>query len=45
MHYRDVHGISTKRDKIMATIMVILAVVTSAIAISTNVYNMFGNKS
>ncbi|KAL6123498.1 hypothetical protein ACLB2K_076020 [Fragaria x ananassa] len=42
---RDVHGISTKRDKIMATIMVILAVVTSATAISTNVYNMFGNKS
>lgn len=41
---RDVHGISTTRDKIMATIMVVLAVVTSAIAISTNVYNSFGNK-
>ncbi|XP_050387467.1 amino acid transporter AVT6C [Argentina anserina] len=40
---RDVHGISTKRDKIMATTMVALAVVTSAIAISTNVYNFFGN--
>ncbi|XP_004307706.1 PREDICTED: sodium-coupled neutral amino acid transporter 3-like [Fragaria vesca subsp. vesca] len=42
---RDVHGISTKRDTILATIMVILSVVTSAIAISTNVYNTFGNKS
>ncbi|BFG22935.1 hypothetical protein CerSpe_092090 [Prunus speciosa] len=42
---RDVHGISTRRDRIMATIMVFLAVVTSAIAISTNIYNFFGNKS
>ncbi|CAB4271036.1 unnamed protein product [Prunus armeniaca] len=42
---RDVHGISTRRDRIMATIMVFLAVVTSAIAISTNIYNFLGNKS
>ncbi|XP_018821886.1 amino acid transporter AVT6C [Juglans regia] len=42
---RDVHGISTTRDRIMAAIMVILAVVTSTIAISTNIYNLFGNKS
>ncbi|KAG6670322.1 hypothetical protein I3843_01G294800 [Carya illinoinensis] len=42
---RDVHGISTRRDRIMAAIMVILAVVTSTVAISTNIYNFFGNKS
>ncbi|XP_057800939.1 amino acid transporter AVT6C [Salvia miltiorrhiza] len=37
---RDIHGISTARDKIIATIMVSLAVITSCIAISTNVYTM-----
>lgn len=36
---RDFHGISTRRDKIIALLMVILAVVTSVIAISTNIYN------
>ncbi|PON79075.1 Amino acid transporter, transmembrane domain containing protein [Parasponia andersonii] len=41
---RDVNGISTKRDRTMATIMIVLAVVTSVIAISTNIYNAFGNK-
>ncbi|PIN13348.1 Amino acid transporter protein [Handroanthus impetiginosus] len=38
---RDIHGISTARDKIIGTLMVSLAVITSAIAISTNVYKMF----
>ncbi|KAM7275854.1 hypothetical protein ACFE04_017720 [Oxalis oulophora] len=42
---RDVHGISTTKDKIMATTIVILAVVTSTIAISTNIFNLTGNKS
>nr|XP_015877472.1 amino acid transporter AVT6C-like [Ziziphus jujuba var. spinosa]XP_048326622.1 amino acid transporter AVT6C-like [Ziziphus jujuba var. spinosa] len=42
---RDVHGISTTGDRIKAMTMVILAVVSSAIAISTNVYDMFGSKS
>ncbi|KAL8552279.1 hypothetical protein ACS0TY_001102 [Phlomoides rotata] len=37
---RDVHGISTARDKIIAAAMIILAVVTSCIAISTNIYKM-----
>ncbi|XP_028782289.1 amino acid transporter AVT6D [Neltuma alba] len=36
---RDVQGISTRGDKIIALIMIILAAVTSAVAISTNVYN------
>ncbi|XP_020238106.1 amino acid transporter AVT6C [Cajanus cajan] len=35
---RDFHGISTRRDKIIALVMVIVAVITSVIAISTNVY-------
>ncbi|XP_027110676.2 amino acid transporter AVT6C isoform X2 [Coffea arabica] len=42
---RDIHGISTRRDRIIAAAMVILAVVTSTIAISTNVYKLVGNKS
>ncbi|KAK9284062.1 hypothetical protein L1049_012322 [Liquidambar formosana] len=42
---RDVHGISTRRDRIMAILVVILAVVTSLIAISTNLYSSIGHKS
>ncbi|KAJ0045022.1 hypothetical protein Pint_06617 [Pistacia integerrima] len=42
---RDVHGISTTRDRITALVMIILAVVTSAIAISTNIVSFFGNNS
>ncbi|CAL0307565.1 unnamed protein product [Lupinus luteus] len=42
---RDVYGISIRKDKIIALIMVVVAAVTSAIAISTNVYNLFGDKS
>ncbi|OMO49997.1 Amino acid transporter, transmembrane [Corchorus capsularis] len=38
---RDIHGISTSRDKIMSTVMIVLAAVTSVIAISTNVYSFF----
>ncbi|KAH6802242.1 Transmembrane amino acid transporter family protein [Perilla frutescens var. frutescens] len=37
---RDIHGISTGRDKTIAAIMISLAVITSCIAISTNIYNM-----
>ncbi|KAH6802241.1 Transmembrane amino acid transporter family protein [Perilla frutescens var. frutescens] len=37
---RDIHGISSGRDKIIAAIMISLAVITSCIAISTNIYNM-----
>lgn len=36
---RDVRGVSSKKDKVIATVMVILAVVTSTIAIVTNIYN------
>ncbi|KAL5732936.1 hypothetical protein ACOSP7_032281 [Xanthoceras sorbifolium] len=42
---RDVHGISSAGDRIIALIMIILAVVTSTIAISTNIYSLLGNKS
>ncbi|KAK4273763.1 hypothetical protein QN277_017097 [Acacia crassicarpa] len=37
---RDVQGISTRGDKIIALVMIILAVGTSAVAISTNIYNL-----
>ncbi|GLT31540.1 hypothetical protein SLA2020_062710 [Shorea laevis] len=36
---RDVHGISTTRDRVVAATMLVLAVVTSTIAISTSIYN------
>ncbi|KAK8500996.1 hypothetical protein V6N13_062763 [Hibiscus sabdariffa] len=43
---RDAWGISTARDRILAAVMIILAVVTSTIAISTNIYSLFtGNES
>ncbi|XP_024970306.1 amino acid transporter AVT6C-like isoform X1 [Cynara cardunculus var. scolymus] len=42
---RDVHGISTRKDRVMAIMVVILAVVTSVIAISTNLYSLFGNSA
>ncbi|CAI8597401.1 unnamed protein product [Vicia faba] len=38
---RDALRISTRKDKIIALVMIILAVGTSAIAISTNIYNAF----
>lgn len=41
---RDVHGISTRKDRVIATIMIILAVATSSVAISTNLYSLFLNK-
>ncbi|KAK6932945.1 Amino acid transporter, transmembrane domain [Dillenia turbinata] len=42
---RDVQGISTTRDRIMAAVMVIVAVATSTIAISANLYSLLGNRS
>ncbi|KAK8517182.1 hypothetical protein V6N13_092469 [Hibiscus sabdariffa] len=38
---RDTRGISTARDRILASAMIVLAVVTSTIAISTNIYSLF----
>ncbi|KAK8535947.1 hypothetical protein V6N13_104559 [Hibiscus sabdariffa] len=39
--FRDIHGISTSRDRIISAVMIILAAVTSIIAISTNMYSFF----
>ncbi|KGN50711.1 amino acid transporter AVT6C-like isoform X2 [Cucumis sativus] len=41
---RDVNGISTKTDKMVASTMVSLAVVTSIIAIATNINKALNNK-
>uniref|UniRef100_A0A0V0H8A0 Putative ovule protein n=1 Tax=Solanum chacoense TaxID=4108 RepID=A0A0V0H8A0_SOLCH len=41
---RDVHGISSRKDKIIAVIMIVQAVVTSFVTIATNIYNMSGNR-
>ncbi|KAI5433985.1 amino acid transporter AVT6C [Lathyrus oleraceus] len=38
---RDIHGISTRKDKIIALVMIILAGVTSVIAMSNNIYKLF----
>ncbi|KAI7990589.1 Amino acid transporter AVT6C [Camellia lanceoleosa] len=45
LKYTDVHGISETKDKIVAAIILVLAVITSAIAISINICNFVGNKS
>ncbi|KAL2896096.1 Amino acid transporter AVT6C [Bienertia sinuspersici] len=37
---RDARGISSKKDKVIAVIMLILAVATSTISIATNIYNV-----
>ncbi|KAK1416443.1 hypothetical protein QVD17_32234 [Tagetes erecta] len=37
---RDVHGISSKKDKIIGATMIILALITSTIAISSNLYSL-----
>ncbi|TYG65690.1 hypothetical protein ES288_D06G206400v1 [Gossypium darwinii] len=37
---RDAWGISTARDRILAAVMIVLAVVTSTIAISSNIYSL-----
>ncbi|MCD9646763.1 Amino acid transporter avt6c [Datura stramonium] len=40
---RDVHGISSRKDKIIAVIMIVQAVVTSFVTIATNIYSISGN--
>lgn len=37
MLYRDVHGIATRKDKALAGTMIVLAVITSLIAITSNI--------
>ncbi|XP_021979903.2 amino acid transporter AVT6C [Helianthus annuus] len=37
---RDVHGISSRKDKIIGATMIILALITSTIAISSNLYTL-----
>ncbi|KAJ6768214.1 AMINO ACID TRANSPORTER [Salix koriyanagi] len=41
---RDVHSISTAQDKIMAAVMIVLAVATSTIALSTSIFSLVRNK-
>ncbi|KAF3433311.1 hypothetical protein FNV43_RR24413 [Rhamnella rubrinervis] len=36
---RNVHGMSTRRDKVIAELVIIMALLTSVIAISTNLYS------
>ncbi|KAI8540184.1 hypothetical protein RHMOL_Rhmol09G0242000 [Rhododendron molle] len=41
---RDIHGISTRMDKVLAVLVIILAIGTSLIAISYNVYSAVSKK-
>ncbi|KAG0488747.1 hypothetical protein HPP92_007404 [Vanilla planifolia] len=41
---RDIHGISKRKDKILAGNMITLAIITSSIAIYSNVSNLFGGE-
>ncbi|VVB05849.1 unnamed protein product [Arabis nemorensis] len=40
---RNVHGVSTSREKILALIMLVLALATSVVAITTNLYSLAAN--
>lgn len=42
---RDIHGITSRKDRIIAAVMVVLAAITSSLAISTNIYKLLGTKS
>ncbi|XP_030451019.1 amino acid transporter AVT6C [Syzygium oleosum] len=42
---RDIHGISTVKDRIIAGVMIGLAAMTSTIAILTNIYSLTGSRS
>ncbi|OAY70448.1 probable sodium-coupled neutral amino acid transporter 6 [Ananas comosus] len=42
---RDVHGIAKRRDKVLAATMIALAVITSSIAIASNIISSFGGKA
>ncbi|KAI3427829.1 Aa_trans domain-containing protein [Psidium guajava] len=42
---RDIHGISTVKDRVVAGVMIGLAAITSAIAILTNIYSLTGSRS
>lgn len=39
-HFRDHHGIATRKDKILSVIMIVLAVFSNIIAIYSNAYSL-----
>lgn len=44
MHYmqcRDTHGIATKKDRLVSLVMILLAVSSSTVAISSDIYSYF----
>ncbi|XP_030534556.1 amino acid transporter AVT6C [Rhodamnia argentea] len=42
---RDIHGISTVKDRVVAGVMIGLAAITSTVAILTNIYSLTGSRS
>lgn len=42
--YRDPCGVSTKRDKVLAVTMIVLAVVSNCVALYSDAFNIFYRK-
>lgn len=42
---RDIHGIATKKDRIVSWVMIFLAVSSSSVAISSDVYSIFNGEN
>jgi hypothetical protein len=42
--YRDPYGVSTKRDKVLAVTMIVLAVVSNSVALYSDALNIFYRK-
>ena len=40
---RDTHGIATKRDRLVSSVMIFLVVFSSSLVIYSDIYNLFNN--
>ncbi|TMW83324.1 hypothetical protein EJD97_002096, partial [Solanum chilense] len=40
---RDTHGIATKRDSVVSSVVILLVVSSSSVAICNDIYNLFNN--
>uniref|UniRef100_K4CTS2 Uncharacterized protein n=1 Tax=Solanum lycopersicum TaxID=4081 RepID=K4CTS2_SOLLC len=40
---RDTHGIATNRDRLFSSVMILLVVSPSSVAICSDIYNLFNN--
>ncbi|TMW81549.1 hypothetical protein EJD97_008990, partial [Solanum chilense] len=40
---RDTHGIATKRDRLVSSVMILFVVSSSSVAICSDIYNLYNN--